>query len=119
VKPVLSLLRKIPVHAMAHVTGGGLPGNVPRSLPPGTTAVFFRHSWPVPPVFSTIVGAAAIGEEEALRTFNMGLGYVLSVDPANVDAALRHFRRALVPAWIVGEVRRSRKGEGPFRLEDL
>jgi phosphoribosylformylglycinamidine cyclo-ligase len=119
VKPVLSLLEKVPVHSMAHITGGGLPGNVPRTLPPGTSAVFFRRSWPVPPVFATLVRGAAIGEEEALRTFNMGIGYVLALDPSDVDASLRHFRRAGIPGWIVGEVRRAGKGASPFRMEEL
>jgi phosphoribosylformylglycinamidine cyclo-ligase len=119
VASVLALLGKTTVHGMAHVTGGGLPGNVPRSLPPGTTALFFRGSWPIPPVFPTIVRGAAIDEDEAYRTFNMGLGYVLAVEPADAEKVVRHFRRADVPAWIVGEVRRSRKGEAPFRLEEL
>lgn len=117
VKPVLSLLKKVKVHGMAHVTGGGLPGNVPRSLPAGTRAIVRKGSWEIPPVIRTLVEAAKLEELEAYRTFNMGVGMVLMLRPADVDAALRHFRRLKVPASVIGEVGKSKKGAGPFALE--
>ena len=65
------------VLGMAHITGGGITGNVPRSLPDGVTAVVDRSAWDVPPVFRTICAAARLPDEEAFRTFNMGIGMVL------------------------------------------
>ncbi len=116
VRPVLSLLRKVRIRAMAHITGGGILGNVPRTLPDGLNAAIEKGTWPVLPVFETIVRAARLPEEEAYRTFNMGLGMVVTVRPADADTALRHFRRAGVPAYIVGELRKGRKGASQVLL---
>ncbi|MBI5341942.1 MAG: phosphoribosylformylglycinamidine cyclo-ligase [Deltaproteobacteria bacterium] len=110
VRPVLSLLRKVKIRAMAHITGGGILGNVPRTLPDGVTAVIEKGSWPVLPVFETIVRAARLPEEEAYRTFNMGIGMVLAVRAADAGRALRHLRRAGEAAYIVGEVKKGRRG---------
>lgn len=82
VKPVLRLLEKIPMRAMAHVTGGGITGNLPRVLPDGCRALIRRSAWPVPPVFDTLKRAGNVADEEMFRTFNMGIGYILVVPPA-------------------------------------
>lgn len=110
VRPVLSLMRKVRIRSMAHITGGGILGNVPRTLPDGVTAVIEKGSWPVHPVFGTIVRVARLPEDEAYRTFNMGIGMVLTVRAADADRALRHMRRAGVPAYIIGETRKRRRG---------
>ena len=110
VRPVLSLLRKVKIRAMAHITGGGILGNVPRTLPDGVTAAIEKGSWPVLPVFETIVRAARLPEEEAYRTFNMGLGMVVAVRASDAGTALRHFRRAGESAHVVGELVKGRKG---------
>jgi phosphoribosylformylglycinamidine cyclo-ligase len=88
------------IKGMAHITGGGLTENVPRMLPPGTTAVIDRASWPVPPVFTWLQRAGAIDDEEMLRAFNMGVGLVLAV---GADDVLRVTER-ISGAWIVGHV---------------
>ncbi|GAB4229850.1 MAG: phosphoribosylformylglycinamidine cyclo-ligase [Deltaproteobacteria bacterium] len=111
VKPVLSLLRKVKILGMAHITGGGITGNLPRSLPAGVTAVVDRSAWDVPPVFRTICAAARLPDDEAFRTFNMGIGMVLMLRPADADRAAAHFRRAGFPAAVIGAIRRSRRGE--------
>jgi phosphoribosylformylglycinamidine cyclo-ligase len=85
VKSILALLRRVEVRAMAHVTGGGLPGNLPRVLPEGCRAVIRR--WPVPPVFETLRAAGRVPEAEMLRTFNLGVGWVVVVPPAAADVA--------------------------------
>ncbi len=110
VKPVLALARQVRIRAMAHVTGGGITGNLPRSLPDGLVAAVDRGTWTVPPVFRTLVAAARLPEDEAYRTFNMGIGMVLALRPKDADRALRHFRRAGVPAAVIGCVRKGRKG---------
>ncbi len=116
VRPVLSLARTIRIRAMAHITGGGMPGNIPRALPRGLEAVVVRGSWPEPPVFRTLVAAARLPEAEAFRTFNMGIGMVLAVRPGDADRALGHFRRSGVPASLIGEVRKGKRARPGFRL---
>jgi phosphoribosylformylglycinamidine cyclo-ligase len=113
VRPVLSFLRKADILAMAHITGGGITGNLPRSLPRGTMAVVDRDSWEAPPVFRTLCEAAQLPEEERFRTFNMGIGMAIVVRPADADRAVSHFRRAGFPANVIGEIR---KGRGEPRV---
>jgi len=113
VRPVLSFLRKARVLGMAHITGGGIPGNLPRSLPRGVTAAVDRSSWEVPPVFRTIREAARLPEDEAFRTFNMGIGMILVVRPVDADRAVAHFRRSGQPSAVIGEIR---KGRGEPRV---
>ena len=92
--PALRPLLEAPglVHAMAHITGGGLPGNLPRSLPEGLGAAVARGSWPVPPIFALIQEHGALDAEEMARVFNMGIGFVVVVAPDRLDEA-----RALCP----------------------
>lgn len=111
VRPVLDLLRSgVPVHAMAHVTGGGLTGNLPRVLPPGCRAVVRRGSWPVPPVFDFLRRAGGIAEPEMFRVFNMGVGFVLILPPGALAGARARLEGAGVEAWPIGEVRRGPRG---------
>jgi len=111
VRPVLSLSRKIRIRGMAHITGGGISGNLPRVLPRGLVAVVDKGTWTTPPVFLTLVESARLPESEAFRTFNMGIGMILMVRPADADRSLRHFRRNGIPAFAIGEVRKGKRGE--------
>ena len=88
------------VKGIAHITGGGLDENVARVLPEGLGARIDRASWAVPPIFSLIQREGNVAEEERWRTFNMGLGLVLAVEPSEVAAV----RSALPAALVVGEV---------------
>jgi len=113
-KDVLALLEEVRVGAFAHVTGGGLPGNVPRSLPEGTRAVLEEKRWPRPPIFDLVEKEGRVPRDEMYRTFNMGLGLVAVVAPgdeAKVHAVLRS--RGL-DAWTVGSIE---KGEGEATCE--
>ena len=110
VRPVLALARKVKIRAMAHITGGGILGNVPRTLPDGVAAVIRKGAWPMPPVFGTLVRAAGLPESEAYRTFNMGIGMVLALRPADTDTAIRILRKAGQPSCLIGEVRKKRRG---------
>jgi phosphoribosylformylglycinamidine cyclo-ligase len=103
-KPCLALARRTRVHAMAHVTGGGLAANLARVLPDGLGAAVGRGTWSPPPVFSLVgdVGRVERGELEA--TFNMGVGMVAVVHPADADEAVSLLGAADVPAWVCGEV---------------
>lgn len=116
VRPVLAYLRKARVIGMAHITGGGIPGNLPRSVPDGLCAAVLKSAWPVPPVFGTLVRAARLSDREAYRTFNMGIGMILVVRAADADGAVRHFHARGVPAWVIGELRRRKRGAEPVIL---
>ena len=86
VKPILSLLKKgLPVHGVAHITGGGITENLNRVLPPTLDAQVDALTWDVPPIVSYTVEAANLSDEEALRTFNMGVGMAVVVPPEAVD----------------------------------
>ncbi len=85
VKPVLDAIRAGGVHALAHITGGGLTENLPRVLPDGLGARIDLDSWTLPPVFGWMADTGGIVQDEMLKTFNCGIGMVLSVDPARAD----------------------------------
>jgi len=110
VKPVLDLLAQVSVHAMAHVTGGGITGNLPRVLPAGCRARIRRDSWPVPPVFSALGDAGRVSEAEMFRTFNMGIGYVLVVAPGDVDAILGLKALSDIGVFRIGEIVAGERG---------
>lgn len=92
------------VTAMANITGGGLTGNVPRVLPDGCRAVLRRGAWRVPPVFETLREAGRVSDAEMLRTFNLGIGYVVIVRAADGDRVRRALADAGETVWPIGEV---------------
>ena len=97
VRPLLALHRAGLLHAAAHVTGGGLPGNLPRVLPDGTRAVL-RADWPVPPVFGWLARTGGIAPAEMARVFNCGIGMALVVrDPDAASALLREAGETVLP----------------------
>lgn len=104
VKDCLALREAIDVHAFAHVTGGGLPGNLPRVLPAGHRALLRRGSWPVPPVFQRIQQAGKISDEEMLRTFNLGVGMCAVVAKADASRALELLRKRGQEAFEIGAI---------------
>jgi phosphoribosylformylglycinamidine cyclo-ligase len=92
------------VHAMAHITGGGLPGNLNRVLPHDVDAVVERASWHVPHEFLVLQEAGGVSDDEMFRAFNMGVGMVVLCDAADVDAVIASATSAGVPVWPLGEV---------------
>ncbi len=108
---VLAAIGEADIHAVAHITGGGFEGNVPRALPhEGLGAVIDRGTWTVPPIFGEIRHEGRVTDEEMARVFNLGLGMVMAVDPANTDAALAALAAAGVEAAVVGRVEEGRHG---------
>jgi phosphoribosylformylglycinamidine cyclo-ligase len=104
VKPVLALMRELPVHGMAHITGGGLAENLSRVLPDNTRAVIDLSSWQRPAVFTWLQGRGGVAEAEMLRTFNCGVGMILCVPAANADRACALLDAAGESAWRIGRV---------------
>jgi phosphoribosylformylglycinamidine cyclo-ligase len=111
-RPLLPVLHV--THAMAHITGGGLPGNVSRALPDGCDAVIETSSWTVPNQFQVLQRAGDVSPEEMFRTFNMGVGMVVITEASSADAVISSARTAGVAAWIAGRVVR---GSGRVILE--
>ncbi|MGO8869795.1 MAG: phosphoribosylformylglycinamidine cyclo-ligase [Acidimicrobiales bacterium] len=98
------------VHAVAHITGGGFVGNVPRALPAGTRAVLDRGTWDVPAVFSEVRRLGQVADDEMARVFNLGLGMVLMVSATRVHDALDALGAAGVAARAVGRVEEGERG---------
>jgi phosphoribosylformylglycinamidine cyclo-ligase len=93
------------VHAIAHITGGGLPGNMNRMLPVGLDCVVDKASWEIPPVFRVLEAAGGVPRDEMFRAFNMGVGMVVATEKAHVGAILASAARANVRGWVLGEIR--------------
>ena len=101
---VWPLLERSLVHGMAHITGGGLPDNLPRVLPAGVAARIDRTVMPRPPVFDFLVDAGHVDLDEAYRVFNMGFGMVLIVAPGDVDDVCTSLQASGEPGYVVGEI---------------
>lgn len=105
VKPLLSLLRDVPVHAMAHITGGGPAGNIPRVLPGGLEAVIETGSWQQPLIFDWLQKTGNIERREMFRTFNCGIGMALVVASDDTERSLDILRRNGEEPRLIGEIR--------------
>ena len=105
-----------PIHALSHITGGGLAANVARVLPAGLIADVDRSSWTVPPVFSTVRELGSVPWEDLEGTLNLGVGMVAVVEPGVVDAVLRVAEGSDIPAWVLGEVHDAGKYEAQGRV---
>ncbi len=114
VKPALEVLGSHPVHAVAHITGGGLPENLPRVMPPGTRAVIDRTSWQWPPLFRWLQEQGNVEEREMYRTFNCGVGLVLTVPAAVAAEVITTLEQSGERAWELGRVEAA---DGPATVE--
>ena len=111
VKALKSLKKAgITVKACSHITGGGFYENVPRMLVEGTHAVIEKDSYPVPPIFRLLARKGEIAEQMMYNTFNMGLGMILAIDPAEVDGAMEAIKAAGDVPFVVGRIESGEKG---------
>jgi len=94
----------VEVHALCHVTGGGLPGNLPRCLPSGLVGRVDRSSWTVPPIFRLIGELGPVDDDELARVTNLGIGMVVVLPAEEVERASAFLTARGVPAWVLGEV---------------
>jgi len=107
VKPVLKLLESVAVKGLAHVTGGGLVGNVPRILPAGTRALIRKSAWPRPEVFTWLKQAGGVAEDEMWRVFNCGIGMVLVVPRDQAGTARTLLEGEGERVYDIGEIEKS------------
>ena len=117
VKPVLKLLQRVKVKGLAHITGGGLVGNVPRILPNKTRAVIRKASWPRPEVFQWLQRAGNVAEDEMHRVFNCGIGMVIVVAPGDVKRAMQQLRASGETVYTIGTIEKGPAGEPECVIE--
>jgi phosphoribosylformylglycinamidine cyclo-ligase len=117
-RPIVKLLRtytvKKIVSGMAHITGGGLPGNLPRAFEADLDARIDPASWSIPPVFEFLARQGNVEHHEMMNVFNMGVGYVLIVRPSFADSIIKHLTRLGEHPWIMGEMV---EGSGQVRFD--
>ena len=104
VKPVLALIEKLSVKGMAHITGGGITGNLPRCLPDSAAARIDTRAWTRAPIFDWMQQTGDISDAEMLRTFNCGIGFCIVVSAADAEAAIAHLQTSGETAWKIGEI---------------
>ncbi|MEI3187565.1 MAG: phosphoribosylformylglycinamidine cyclo-ligase [Lachnospiraceae bacterium] len=100
----------VKVKACSHITGGGFYENVPRMLKEGTRAVIKKDSYPVPPIFGMLAKKGDVAEEMMYNTFNMGIGMIVAVDPAEVDKAMSAIRETGDTPYVIGSIEDGEKG---------
>ncbi|MCF7957555.1 MAG: phosphoribosylformylglycinamidine cyclo-ligase [Phycisphaerae bacterium] len=110
VRSIMSLLKKYRVKkvikAMAHITGGGLPGNLPRVVGKELDVVLEQKKWPVPPIFDYLEKLGPIEKDEMYKVFNMGIGYVLIVRPKFTRSIMTHLKKSGETPYFMGKVKR-------------
>ena len=104
VPQVLPLLEKYNIKGMVHITGGGLPGNLPRILPSQLSIKLYPTEWEIPDIFYFIKEKGNVDWEEMYRVFNMGIGFVMFVSPNEVKEIQSHLAEGKTNAWIIGEI---------------
>ncbi len=106
VRTVLGLIKKIPIRAIAHITGGGLIENIPRVIPDSLSVEIDSSSWTLPAIFKWLQETWDIDMEEMYRTFNCGAGLVLCVSPDDADSALENLNAQGIGCWKIGRVKK-------------
>jgi phosphoribosylformylglycinamidine cyclo-ligase len=109
VRPVLAALEKFPIAGMAHITGGGVPGNLVRILPKNITAVIDRSAMPRPRILE-LIASEGVATEEMDRTFNGGVGFIVATPKTSAEELCRFLRRRRVRARIIGRTIKGRRG---------
>jgi phosphoribosylformylglycinamidine cyclo-ligase len=110
VKPLLQLIREVPVHGLAHITGGGLVDNVPRVIPEGLEVILDRAAWPRAPIFDWLQESGNIDAAEMYRVFNCGIGMTVQVAAEDAERAIAVLHAAGEPASVIGRVQTGGRG---------
>jgi len=109
VKPILNLTRSFNIGGIAHITGGGIAGNLPRVIPKGCKAVVHKGSWDIPPIFSFLKEKGKLSEDEMFRTFNNGIGMILIARPKEAEDVLNRLQSMGEKVFVIGEVGKADK----------
>lgn len=112
---ILKVAKSVEIKALAHITGGGFTGNIPRVLPKEAKAIVHKTAWKVPPVFELLQECGGVDDEEMYRTFNMGVGMVVAVAKKDANKAARLFKNERFPCAVIGEIV---KGDTSVELVD-
>jgi phosphoribosylformylglycinamidine cyclo-ligase len=114
VKTVLSLIKDFKIGGVAHITGGGITGNLPRMIPKGCKAIVHKGTWEIPPIFPFLKEKGHIPEDEMLKTFNNGIGMVLIVKNKEAQEILARLQSMGEKAFLIGEVGKAGKDQEPI-----
>jgi phosphoribosylformylglycinamidine cyclo-ligase len=106
---ILDLIKRYKIKGMAHITGGGIPENLGRIIPPKRQAVIELNSWPIPRIFRLIQRLGEVDHDEMYKTFNMGIGMVLVVEHKDVDRLLKYLAGRKETAYLIGEIARGNR----------
>ena len=112
---LLQLIEALPVHALAHITGGGLTENIPRVIPEGLSAEIDLSSWAFPPVFQWLQEQANVDNSEMLKTFNCGVGMVIAMPEDQAQNAVDFFNSLGEDAWVIGEITADPNGRVTYK----
>ncbi len=110
VKPLLQLIRAVPVHGLAHITGGGLVDNVPRVIPAGLEVILERSAWDRQPIFDWLQESGNVSDAEMYRVFNCGIGMTVQVAPEDAERAIAVLQSAGETARVIGRVQTGDRG---------
>ena len=118
VKPLLQVFQQVKVHALAHITGGGLPENLPRVLPEGLDAVIDSNSWQWPAIFTWLQEQGQVNQAEMYRTFNCGIGMAVVIDSKDTETVINVLQNAGESARVIGRIESSTTSDsGGVRIE--
>jgi phosphoribosylformylglycinamidine cyclo-ligase len=106
VKAFMALKDNVEIKGIAHITGGGIPGNLPRILPENICADIRIGSWPVSPIFQVIQNLGNVVDNEMKKTFNMGIGYIIVVSKDEAENAISLLHKAGYDAFMIGNTKR-------------
>ena len=111
VRPIHSLIKKVPIKGIANITGGGLIENIGRILPEGKRAIIKKGTWPTPSIFKFIQKEGKISEKEMELTFNLGIGMVIILSPEDIERAKKSLLQKRVSSFVIGEIEKNATGE--------
>jgi phosphoribosylformylglycinamidine cyclo-ligase len=111
VKTILNLTRDFAIGGIAHITGGGITGNLPRVIPKGCSAILRKGTWEIPPIFPFIQEKGKIPEDEMYKTFNNGIGMILIVRPKDVEDIMARLRSLGEKSFVIGDIGKAEKDQ--------
>jgi phosphoribosylformylglycinamidine cyclo-ligase len=114
VKPLLALMQEVQIHALAHITGGGIVENLPRVLPEGSIAVIQQNAWPRPEIFNWLQTQGGVQDNEMWRTFNCGLGMILCVSAEHAQPAMDFLSQQGEEVFLIGQIEAAETGISPY-----